>query len=86
MEIENLQLSTRELNPEDKTVSREERERIWKFFRTLSTRQQEVFALRYVEGWSGEEVADLLGMSSGTVKRHLFRAVRHLRHALGGTT
>lgn len=84
VEINKLQLPTREPNPEERTVSREERERIWQFFRALSSRQQEVFVLRYVEEWSGEEVADLLGVSEGTVKRHLFRAVRHLRHALGG--
>lgn len=84
VEINNLQLPTREPNPEERTMRREERERIWKFFRALSSRQQEVFVLRYVEEWSGEEVADLLGMSEGTVKRHLFRAVRRLRHALGG--
>jgi RNA polymerase sigma-70 factor (ECF subfamily) len=84
VEINTLQLPTRGPNPEERTVSREERERIWKSFRALSSRQQEVFVLRYVEEWSGEEVADLLGISEGTVKRHLFRAVRHLRHALGG--
>jgi len=84
VEINKLQLPTREPTPEERTVSREERDRIWKFFRMLSSRQQEVFVLRYVEGWSGNEVANLLGMSEGTVKRHLFRAVRHLRQALGG--
>ena len=85
MEITDLQLPTKEPNPEETSVGREKREQIWKFFRTLSARQQEVFVLRYVEGWSGAEVATLLGMSEGAVKRHLFRAVRHLRHALGGS-
>jgi RNA polymerase sigma-70 factor, ECF subfamily len=70
--------------PEEETVSREERERIWHYFRALSPRQQEVFALRYVEGWSGEKVAEILGITPGSVKRHLFRAVRRMRDALGG--
>lgn len=86
MELGEMQIPTTEPTPEERTVSRQERERIWAFFRKLSLRQQEVFVLRYVDEWSGDEVAKLLGMTEGTVKRHLFRAVRHLRQALGGTT
>jgi RNA polymerase sigma-70 factor (ECF subfamily) len=70
--------------PEEEIVSREERERIWHLFRGLSARQQEVFALRYVEGWSVAEVAQVLELTPGSVKRHLFRAVQHLRKSLGG--
>jgi DNA-directed RNA polymerase specialized sigma24 family protein len=43
-----------------------------------------VFALRYLEGRSTEEVADALRLSVGSVKQHLFRAVHHLRRVLGG--
>jgi DNA-directed RNA polymerase specialized sigma24 family protein len=43
-----------------------------------------VFVLRYVEGWSDHQVATMLGVTPGSVKQHLFRAVRHLRNALGG--
>ncbi len=52
-------------------------------FLRLPERQREVLALRHVEGWSTEEVAKLLGLSAGTVKRHLFRAVAAVRTALG---
>lgn len=86
MDFAEVQLPTREPNPEERTVGREERERIWRFFRKLSARQQEVFILRYVEEWSGEDVAALLGITEGAVKQHLFRAVRHLRQALGGSS
>jgi RNA polymerase sigma-70 factor (ECF subfamily) len=86
VDVTDMQIPTMTLNPEEQTISREERERIWLFFRKLSARQQEVFALRYVEGWSGEQVATLLGLSEGAVKQHLFRAVRHLRQALGGSS
>jgi RNA polymerase sigma-70 factor, ECF subfamily len=81
-----LQLPSIEPTPEEITVSREQRERIWKFLRGLSARQREVFVLRYVEEWSGEEVAEFLGLTTGSVKRHLFRAVHHMRQALGGHT
>ena len=62
-------------------LSREEQGRIWGAFRALSPRQQEVFVLRHLEEWSTEEVAEMLGLTVGSVKRHLFRAVHHLRKA-----
>jgi len=57
---------------------------VWEEFRRLSARQQEVFTLRQLEGWSTEEVAASLGLSPGSVKRHLYRAVHGLRAALRG--
>ena len=69
--------------PEDEALSAERRLQIWRAFRKLSLRQQEVFALRYLEGWSTEAVADSLGLSVGSVKQHLFRAVHRLRAAIG---
>lgn len=84
VEIEDMHLPSPNPTPEENTVSSEERARIWRFFRALSVRQQEVFALRYVEGWSVEEVAQMLELTPGSVKQHLFRAVQHLRKALGG--
>jgi RNA polymerase sigma-70 factor (ECF subfamily) len=68
--------------PEEETLGRELRGHIWKAFRELSGRQQEVFVLRYLEGWSTEEVAKTLAISEGSVKNHLFRAVHRLREAL----
>lgn len=82
-EIVDMQLPSKDGSPEEATVNREQREMIWRFFRKLSTRQQEVFALRYVEGWTEHQVADMLGVTPGSVKQHLFRAVRYLRKAIG---
>lgn len=76
--------SSRGLTPEEEVLGREECGRIWRSFRDLSPRQREVFVLRYLEGWSTAQVAKALGLTTGTVKRHLFRAVRDLRHAVGG--
>jgi RNA polymerase sigma-70 factor, ECF subfamily len=70
--------------PEEEALSREARRRIWEAFHRLPSRQQEVFLLRYLEGWSTEAVADALGLSPGSVKQHLFRAVRRLRMVIGG--
>lgn len=84
VEIEDMHLPSPNPTPEENTVNREERAHIWRFFRDLSVRQQEVFVLRYVEGWSVEEVAQMLELTPGSVKQHLFRAVQRLRTALGG--
>lgn len=71
------------LTPEQVLLSRERRERLWQAYRCLSVRQQEVFVLRHLEGWETEAVAQTLGLTAGSVKQHLFRAVRSLRSALG---
>ncbi|MCU0223297.1 MAG: RNA polymerase sigma factor [Acidobacteria bacterium] len=47
-------------------------------------RQREVFQLRYEEGLPVNEIAQRLGLHSGTVKVHLFRGARELRRLLGG--
>jgi RNA polymerase sigma-70 factor (ECF subfamily) len=83
-EYEEADLPGRGPTPEDAVLSQEQRRRIWLSFRVLSPRQQEVFVLRHVEGWSTEEVAESLGVSTGSIKRHLFRAVQQMRRALGG--
>ena len=69
--------------PEQEALGREEQTRIWGAFRGLSARQQEVFVLRYLEGWSTDQIAETLAITSGSVKIHLFRAVRSLRTSLG---
>jgi len=67
---------------ESETLAREGQARIWQQLRRLNPKQRNVFVLRYVEGWSTSEVAETLGLSPGSVKTHLFRAVRRLRKAM----
>jgi RNA polymerase sigma-70 factor (sigma-E family) len=47
--------------------------------RGLSARQRAVIALRYFDGYSEVETADLLGSGVGAVKTHAHRALRRLR-------
>jgi RNA polymerase sigma factor (sigma-70 family) len=85
VQVDELGLAVDWPSPETLAMDGETRARIWQAFRTLPPRQQEVFVLRHLEEWSTYEVATALGVSAGSVKRHLFRAIRHLRLALGGT-
>jgi RNA polymerase sigma-70 factor (ECF subfamily) len=69
--------------PEAEVIGRETQLRIWAAIRRLPLRQREVFALRQMEGLSTDAVAAALGITAGSVKQHLFRAVAHLRRAVG---
>jgi RNA polymerase sigma-70 factor (ECF subfamily) len=53
-----------------------------KVLRLLPKRQREVVVLRHVVDLSEAEVARILGISEGSVKTHLHRAVTALRSAL----
>jgi RNA polymerase sigma factor (sigma-70 family) len=68
--------------PSDVAIGEDTRRRIWIAFRALPRRQQEVFALRHIEEQPTLAVAAALGVSAGSVKRHLFRAVRAQRRSL----
>ncbi|MEK6776588.1 MAG: RNA polymerase sigma factor [bacterium] len=51
----------------------------------LPVRQRRVFILRHLQGLRIREIAGTLGISEGTIKIHLFRAVQSLRKRLGET-
>ena len=48
----------------------------------LSARQRAVFLPRHYDSMALEEIAAVLGLDTGTVKAHLFRAVNKLRQEL----
>lgn len=52
---------------------------LWDFVQTLPRRQRAVVVLRYYEQLSEAEIADLLGISAGTVKSQCSRALAALR-------
>jgi RNA polymerase sigma factor (sigma-70 family) len=53
---------------------------------TLSERQREVVMLLHCFDWTLGEVADVLGMSKGTVQVHERRGLDRLRRELGCLT
>jgi len=52
---------------------------LWAALRALPHRQREIVVLRYVAGLTEAEVAQLLGLSLGTVKTHVTRGRAALR-------
>jgi RNA polymerase sigma-70 factor (sigma-E family) len=56
-----------------------ERSALWDFVQTLPRKQRAVVVLRYYEDLSEAEVADILGISVGTVKSQSSRALAALR-------
>ncbi|HUK26757.1 MAG TPA: sigma-70 family RNA polymerase sigma factor [Terriglobales bacterium] len=66
-------------SPERLLMARQELGRVWEIVDELPARQREVFLLRFLEELPLEEIALALGMETGTVKAHLFRAVGTVR-------
>ena len=69
-------------DPEREIMARQLRTAIERAERKLSTQQKVIFRLRHYEDHSLEEIAELLGLRSGTVRAHLFRAIHKIRQEL----
>jgi RNA polymerase sigma factor (sigma-70 family) len=61
----------------------EERDRTLRAVRALPARRRAVVVLRFYEDLSESEIARVLGISVGTVKSQLSRALGQLRDELG---
>jgi RNA polymerase sigma-70 factor (sigma-E family) len=60
----------------------EDRDAVWGAIKRLPVRQRACVVLRYYEGLTERETADMLGCSVGTVKSQTSRALSHLRKEL----
>jgi RNA polymerase sigma-70 factor, ECF subfamily len=76
-------LPSGESSPEQQLLAREQVKHVWEAVERLSGRQRTVFLLRYVEEMEIAEIAASTGLSDGTVKAHLSRAVARVRTELG---
>lgn len=77
-------LPSGERSVEQQLLARERVEQVWKVVAKMSGRQRTVFLLRYVEDLELAEIAQATGLSEGTVKAHLSRAVSKVRSELRG--
>ncbi len=69
-------------DPEREIMAHQLRIAIERAERKLSTQQKVIFRLRHYEDRSLKEIANLLGLRSGTVRAHLFRAIHKIRKEL----
>ena len=77
-------LPSGERSAEQQLLARERVKQVWKAVEKLSERQRTVFLLRYVEEQDLTEIAVATGLSEGTAKAHLSRALGKVRAGLGG--
>jgi RNA polymerase sigma-70 factor (ECF subfamily) len=77
-------LPSGERSVEQQLLAKERVRQVGKAVEGLSERQRTVFLLRYVEEAELSEIARATGLSEGTVKAHLSRAVARVRAELGG--
>jgi RNA polymerase sigma-70 factor (ECF subfamily) len=77
-------LPSGETSAEKQLLAQERVRQVWTSVKGLSERQRTVFLLRYVEEQELSEIALATGLSEGTVKAHLSRALSRVRAELGG--
>jgi len=71
-------------DPEHRLLARERRATIAAAIDRLDGRQRTVFMLCHYGDCTPREVSVMTGLKESTVRVHLFRAARKLRHLLGG--
>jgi RNA polymerase sigma-70 factor (ECF subfamily) len=77
-------LPSGERSAEQRLLAHERVRQVARVVEGLSERQRTVFLLRYVEEMELSEIARATGLSEGTVKVHLSRAVAKVRAEFGG--
>jgi RNA polymerase sigma-70 factor (ECF subfamily) len=81
VEIRHLRKEAR--NEPDRSHSIEDRQMLWRSILRLPIRQRACVVLRFYEGMSEAEVAEVLECAVGTVKSQTSRAITKLRKELG---
>ncbi|MFA6653108.1 MAG: RNA polymerase sigma factor, partial [Candidatus Delongbacteria bacterium] len=82
---ENLHSDEKNINPaaEDTELSDEEKsELVKKEIEKLSAQQKTVVYLKSYEGLKFREIADVLSLNEGTVKKYFHRAVENIRNSI----
>lgn len=77
-----LQVQHDALSPHESTESQENMQRINELISGLPEKQRQVMHLRDIEGYSYQEVADILDLDMNQVKVNLFRARTAVREKL----
>jgi RNA polymerase sigma-70 factor (ECF subfamily) len=72
----------RSAEPEEEMVRREAERAVMKAAAMLPVKYREVFVMREIEGISGQETAEILGIPENTVKTRLRRAREQMKKNL----
>lgn len=72
--------------PEEETAKRLRQNQVRKAIRCLSPDQQKVIALKYLEDWCNEEIAQVMRKPIGAVKSIQHRALKSLQKLLAETS
>lgn len=70
-------------NPEKELSNTQSGKVIREAIRELPIRQKEIFIMKHIKGMKIIEISEVLQCAEGTVKSHLFRAVKKLQDSLG---
>lgn len=77
------ELSAHEETPERTLEAQEQLQQVSEAMQRLPKRQHEVFVMRTLEGLSVQQCASALGLSEGSIKTHLSRAMHSIRAYVG---
>lgn len=67
------------LNPHESSIQQEEHDKIREILHSLSDNNREVLQLKFLEGFSNQEIAGIIGKTEGNVRVIQLRALRELR-------
>lgn len=67
------------LHQSEEEPATERDDQVWQAIRLLPARQRAVIALRFYEDLHDSEIARVLGIGEGSVRRHSFRGVQRIR-------
>lgn len=76
------QIPDPQASPEQALLARRELDAAWSIAGELPSQQRTIFMLRFAEEMTLPEIAQVLGLRTGSVKAHLFRAMATVRKRL----
>jgi RNA polymerase sigma-70 factor (ECF subfamily) len=85
VELDEQLIPTTDLGRADDSLARRLAELdLEKMFRSLSEDQQKTLRLHFVEGYTLDEIAKMLGQTKGNIRHHSFRGMERLRKLIFG--
>jgi RNA polymerase sigma-70 factor (ECF subfamily) len=69
-------------SPERVLLGREKLDAVWSAVESLAPQQRAIFLLRFAEEMSLAEMAEVLGLKTGTIKAQLFRATAKVKRTM----